>query len=268
MASSDDIYRYKVVSIGSLLLSVYGNVHLLVEYGKLSHEISVTPFLNFLIFLIVYWIVYYIMQIVYIQTNLNLNVDNTDTNIVNITKNLISFNLINLIWTWLFHGRFYVLSEIVLVIELFIILNNYLINKVYSFKPLKNYLVINLTVGSLPLSWIFFQLFWNGSLMIRVNNLATRVLANIFIWDYLIIGISFLFLFGDYTLGLSLSYLILGIALNQLFVKLIALQWIFAFIISGLLFVLSLLTIFMNPRMKEQIIVQQEGISEQQPLTA
>lgn len=265
MATSDDIYRYKIVSIGSLLLSVYGNVQLLAQYGKISHEISVTPFLNFLVFLIIYWVFYYIMEIVYIQSNLNLNIDNTDTNIINITKSLISFNLINLVWCLLFQSRYYLLSEIVVIIELFVILNNYLLNKLYSFKPVKNYLIINLTVGSLPLSWIFFQLFWNGSLMIRVNNLATRVLANVFIWDYLIIGVAFLFLFNDYTVGISLSYLILGIALNQLFVKLIALQWIFAFIISGLLFFLSVGFIFVSPKMKQQIIVQEESV-EQQPL--
>lgn len=266
MASSDDVYRYKIVSIGSLLLSIYGNAHLLAEYGKISHEISVTPFLNFLIFLIIYWAFLYLMQIIYIQTNLNLNVDSSDTNIIDITKSLISFNIINLVWSWLFQSRFYLLSEIVVVIQLFVILNNYLLNKIYSFKPVKNYLIINLTVGSLPLSWIFFQLFWNGSLMIRVNNLATRVLANVFIWDYLLIGVAFLAFFNDYTVGISLSYLVLGMALNQLFVKLIALQWIFAFIISGLLFVLSVLTIFFNPALKLQILVQEEGVDEQAPL--
>lgn len=258
MSASEQIYRYKVVSIGTLLLSFYGNVNLLAEYGKLSEIISVTPFSNFLIFLIIYWLVIYILQIIYLQKNLDLNIDNSDTNIVNITKSLIYFNVLTLIWTWLFKYKWFIFSEIILLIELFVVLNNYMNHKVYSFRPWRNFLVINLTIGSLPLSWIFITIFWNGALMIPVNNLATRILANIFIWDFLLIGLGFLYFFNDVTMGLSLAFLVLGMALNQLFLKFIALQWIFGFVISGLLFLFSLLTLFFKPNLTEQILVIEE----------
>lgn len=266
MATTDDVYQHRVVSIGSLLLSTYGNFQLLLNYSKISEEISVTPFSNFLIFMIIYWGFYYLIQIIFLEKNLNVNIDNSESNTVSIAHNLISFNVITFIWSLLFRYRWYLLSEILVIVELFIILNNYLNYKIYSFKPLKNFLAINLTNGSLPLSWIFFVLFWNGSLMIHSNGLAARILANIFIWDFLIIGLTFLYLFNDYTVGFSLAYLVLGMALNQLFTKFMALQWIFAFTISGLLFVASILSIFLLPKLKNEIVVQEELVGDRAPL--
>ncbi|EGV60554.1 hypothetical protein PSN45_001683 [Yamadazyma tenuis] len=260
MSSNNDVYQHRVVSIGSLLLSAYGNVQLLFNYGKLSGEISTTPFSNFLIFMIVYWAVYYLVQLVYLNRVVSVNVDSSETNALAITHNLISFNTFTFIWSLLFRFRWYVVSEIVVIIELFVILNNYLNYKIYAFKPLKNFLLINLTNGSLPLSWIFFVLFWNGALMVHSTGFVARVLANIFIWDFLIIGVVFLTLFNDYTVGFSLSYLVLGMALNQLFTKFVALQWIFGFIISGLLLVISVGTILLKPKLKDQIVVQEESV--------
>lgn len=259
-SNTQDIYNYKIIGIGTLLVSIYFNLQLLLDWSKLTHEISVTPFSNFLIFIFIYWIFYYLLQTYYLKVNLNVSVDNSDTDILNISKYLFIFNLTNVIWIILFKSGWYLLAEILVIIELFIMLNNYLINKIYSFKPLKSYLVINLTIGSLPLSWIFIKLFWNGSLMIHSTSLAARILANIFIWDYLIIGWGFLFWFNDYTLGLSLSFLVLGLALNQLFLKFFALQWIFGFIISGVLFVSSILTILFKPELKDTIVVEEQPL--------
>ncbi|CAH6721252.1 hypothetical protein CLIB1444_05S06964 [[Candida] jaroonii] len=258
--SSQQAYNYKITTIGSLILSIYFSFQFILDYSKLSSEISTTPFSNFFIFIFIYWIFYYLVQIVYIQTCLSDDVDSSGTSILSITNSVISFNLTNVVWVILFKNRWYLLSEILVIIQLFVILNNYLINKVYSFKPLKNYLIINLTVGSLPLSWIFMTLFWNGSLMIHSKGLAARILANCFIWDFLIIGWVFLFWFNDYTIGLSLSYLVLGLALNQLFTKLFALQWIFAFVISGILFASSIVTMTLKPELKESIVVEEEPL--------
>lgn len=265
MATTNEVYQYRVISIGSVLISLYGNLQLLFNWSKLSSEISVTPFLCFLIFIIFYWGLIYVTQILYLQTILNTTNQINDIQIVKISNNLIAFNLINFIWAFLFRYRYYLISEIVVIVEFFIILNHYLNYKIYSIKPVKTYLLINLPTGSLPLSWIFFQLFWNGSLMIHSNGFVARVFANVFIWDYLVIGACFLFLFNDYTIGFSLSYLILGMALNQLFVKVIALQWIFAFIISGLLFAMSLWVIVSGPKLKNETVIQEESV-ENTPL--
>lgn len=43
----------------------------------------------------------------------------------------------------------------------------------------------------------------------------------------------------DYTMGFSLSVLSASIGVAQFFSKIIALQWIFAFIVMGILFVMT-----------------------------
>lgn len=51
----------------------------------------------------------------------------------------------------------------------------------------------------------------------------------------------FLVVFNDWGVGLSSSALVFSLGMGQLFTKLFALQWIFAFVISGLLLVLSVI---------------------------
>jgi len=72
------------------------------------------------------------------------------------------------------------------------------------------------------------------------NHLAGRIVANLFIWGLLMLGAFFLVVFKDYTIGLELAILALSLALGQLANKVVAFQWIFAFIIAGVLFVFSL----------------------------
>jgi len=47
--------------------------------------------------------------------------------------------------------------------------------------------------------------------------------------------------FKDYTMGLELAVLSLALAIGQIGTHVIALQWIFAFVIAGCLLVMSLL---------------------------
>jgi len=72
------------------------------------------------------------------------------------------------------------------------------------------------------------------------DHLAGRIVANLFIWGLLMLGAFFLAVFKDYTIGLELAILALSLALGQLATKVVAFQWIFAFVIAGVLFVLSL----------------------------
>ena len=49
----------------------------------------------------------------------------------------------------------------------------------------------------------------------------------------------FLLAFKDYTMGFELSILAASLGVHQFFIKVISLQWIFAFVIMGLLFVFT-----------------------------
>lgn len=95
------------------------------------------------------------------------------------------------------------------------------------------------------ISWLFYAVFWNGSAIWGHFNdkLWFRVLANITIWDFFIIPAIFILLLDDYLVGVDTSVLVFGIALKQLFHKVFALQWIFAFVIFALLALFTLASI-------------------------
>lgn len=93
-----------------------------------------------------------------------------------------------------------------------------------------------------PYAWTLTGLFWNGAVAVHSNNLPARIVANIFIWVILLIGGTHILLSQDYLLGYCLSLLTLSLAVKQFSIKVIALQWIFAFVIFAIFVVLSLYT--------------------------
>jgi len=68
-------------------------------------------------------------------------------------------------------------------------------------------------------------------------------LANIFVWIILVVGGGVVVWFRDWVFGLAIAYHTLSLAIEQLSIKVIALQWIFAFVISGVIALLSLLVL-------------------------
>jgi len=93
--------------------------------------------------------------------------------------------------------------------------------------------------------------------MVNAHHLAARIVANIFIWTILGFGVFFLLAFKDYTIGFELAVLSLSLALAQLGTRVFALQWIFAFVIMGLLIVLSVMIGF--PGMMGERNVRHDG---------
>jgi len=74
------------------------------------------------------------------------------------------------------------------------------------------------------------------------NALVCRILANVAVWGIVPFAGTFLFGYGDWTVGLATSFLTAGLGVGQLFMKAFALQWIFAFTIMAIVF-LSTLTV-------------------------
>lgn len=117
----------------------------------------------------------------------------------------------------------------------------YFEHKTYAIKPLSTWFLIHWPTAAFPMVWLLYAIFWNGAVLFHVHKLAGRILANILIWVFLLIPTFFLVTFNDYATGIGASILMFGLGLGQLFTKLFALQWIFAFVISGVLLVLSIL---------------------------
>ncbi|MBZ6376314.1 MAG: DUF1774 domain-containing protein [Kocuria palustris] len=60
-----------------------------------------------------------------------------------------------------------------------------------------------------PYAWTLTALFWNGAVAVHSHNLPGRIVANIFIWVILAIGLFDIVLWEDYILGYCLSWLTL-----------------------------------------------------------
>jgi len=87
-----------------------------------------------------------------------------------------------------------------------------------------------------PLAWNFVALYWNGAIAVDSDSLPARILANVAIWSILVYGFFFLAVYKDYVMGFSLSVLTAALGVGQFLDKIIAFQWVFAFVIMGVLF--------------------------------
>lgn len=60
-----------------------------------------------------------------------------------------------------------------------------------------------------PYAWTLTALLWNGAIAVHAHDLPARILANIFIWVILVIGLHKVMLRQDYILGYCFSLLTL-----------------------------------------------------------
>ncbi|EMG49512.1 hypothetical protein SBY92_001293 [Candida maltosa Xu316] len=233
--SEEELRTYKAVTVVTLFLSLYGSL----KYtGVPEGDLSYTPFSASNILLFIYWGILYLWQIVF--TASTFFPDEYRLSIISLVGwHFPVFNVLIYIWSEFFTAGHYILSEIVLLINFFNLLALYFNHKTFTVKPVVNWLLIHGPLTALPLSWVLFALFWNGAVMFHIHKLFGRILANIFIWDFLLVPGVFLLLFNDWAIGFSSAYLMFALAFGQLATKVFALQWIFAFVIAGILTVWS-----------------------------
>jgi len=101
-------------------------------------------------------------------------------------------------------------------------------------------IITHIAVLAGPLAWSFVALYWTGAVAVHSHHFAARVVANIFIWTWAVYGGFYLFVFKDWAIGFSLSVLAAALGVSQFLTVIIAVQWIEAFIIMALLFLVSL----------------------------
>jgi hypothetical protein len=120
--------------------------------------------------------------------------------------------------------------------------------------------LIEAPTARLTLAVLFIDILHNGAVAFRVHGTAGRLLANIFIWIILVVGGGVVVWFRDWVFGLAIAYQTLSLAIEQLSIKIIALQWIFAFVISGVVALLSLLVLIPATRQAvENVAAGTEG---------
>lgn len=87
--------------------------------------------------------------------------------------------------------------------------------------------------------------------MLDGKSLVARISANVVIWCILLYGLFFLAAFNDCSMGWALSVLSLALAVHQLSIKVLAIQWIFAFVVMSILVASSLVLTILNFAGKE-----------------
>ncbi|ODQ79896.1 hypothetical protein BABINDRAFT_161566 [Babjeviella inositovora NRRL Y-12698] len=262
--TDDSLVTHRVTTTVSLALSIWGTFkHLIFSGHVLKHvnepfRVSLTPFTGNIIVLFVYWSLLYLLQIVFVAQIYFPGSHTNSTGVSGVIStttrasltsvvgwHFTIFNFLTYLWTLTFHKEHYLTSEIILVLNLLNILALTINHKTSTIKPLSNWIFIHLSTAALPFSWLLYAVFWNGAVLFHAQTgLFARIVANVLIWDFLFIPLFFVLIWKDWGIGLSSSLLTFGLGWGQLFTKVIALQWIFAFIISGILFVVSVITAF------------------------
>lgn len=192
-----------------------------------------TPFAQNAIITSIYWLVIFILQLVYAWSLYSSNTVYVSA-AANIGSHYIASNLLLFGFIHLWVRSHFWLAELLIVVNFFNLSFAY-------FRHSTAPRLIHIATVSGPLAWNFVALYWVGAVAVHTNRLPARIVANIFIWGILAYGTFFLAAFKDYTIGFALSILSFSTGVGQLFTKHpIQLQWIFAFVIGGLLFILSL----------------------------
>ncbi|KAB8245870.1 hypothetical protein F9C07_13396 [Aspergillus flavus] len=199
-------------------------------FNQANHHI--TPFSQSTTVTGIYWILLLLSQLSYVY-----HLFHKDASIVTATANVGAHFILNnlfifawiLLWT---RGHFWG-SEIILIAHLINQHTAYWRHR--ALPPL-----VHLSAIAGPFAWTLMALFWNGAVAVHSSSLPARIVANIFIWVIFLIGTTHITVRQDDLLGYCLSFLFLGLALKQIAVKTIALQWIFAFVIFAVFLAESL----------------------------
>ncbi|OAA47839.1 hypothetical protein NOR_02329 [Metarhizium rileyi] len=237
--SSGSILTYKLLTLLTWLLSVVVSIFYVLNDPKDGHTIrrriwdqnnmfrtafTMNPVLGD-----IYWVILFILQFGYI-THLFSRTQDTVNHAASVGSHFIANNLLHFAFVMLFVRSHFIWAEIMLIINFFNL-------SVLYFRHNTSPRFIHAPVASGPLAWTFVAIYWNGAFMVyHPHNLVARIFGNIFIWSILAYGGFFIVAFKDYTMGFWLSLLAAAIGVAQFEHQVIALQWIFAFVIMAILF--------------------------------
>ena len=227
-----------------------------------NHQETQNPRGHLFLLTLNFRIILWIMQGGYIGHLFSSNADRVNA-ASDVGSHFILSNLFHFAFIMLFVRSHFGWAELMLILNWFNLTSLY-----YRYNTYARF--IHAPVVSGPLAWTFVAIFWNGALMVpHPTTLVARIFGNIFIWVIFLYGMFYLSVYKvsytgqdatspsppflsrsdarpcfnalqDYTMGLSLSVLMASLGVHQFLSKVIALQWIFAFVIMAVLFVATM----------------------------
>lgn len=234
------VITYKILTIITWLLSVIVTIYYTFDRPHDGHTVRrkiwsqnyayYTGFTLNSIITSIYWIVLWILQLGYIAHLFSSNLEHVNAASA-VGSHFIFNNLLHFAFIMLFVRSHFAWAEVILIVNFFNLSSLYFRHNAYP-------RFIHLPAVSGPLAWTFVAIYWNGALMVpHPDTLVARIFANIFVWAILVYGGFFIVVYKDYTMGFSLSVLSASLGVAQFFRQVVALQWIFAFVIMAVLFI-------------------------------
>ncbi|KAK4034219.1 hypothetical protein C8A01DRAFT_18942 [Parachaetomium inaequale] len=244
--SAGSVVWYKVLTLATWLLSVVVTVYYAVEpphegkhhgkhyRGSIWHQ-NYDHYSGFTLNAVItsiYWIVLFILQLGYISHLFSSKTESVNAACA-VGSHFIANNLLHTAFILLFVHSHFVWAEVLLLLNFANLTSLYFRHNTYP-------RFIHLPAVSGPLAWTFVAIYWNGAIMVpHSGTLVARVFANVFVWSVLGYGLFFIILYKDYTMGFALSVLSASLGVAQFFRQIVAFQWIFAFTIMAVLFVMT-----------------------------
>ncbi|KAI9933447.1 hypothetical protein ASPWEDRAFT_174608 [Aspergillus wentii DTO 134E9] len=232
-------YRF-LIPVSWLLVVIVGIHYTANSPGDVKHGHRIfkqankhtTPFSQNVTITGIYWILLLLSQLSYVY-HLFSKEAAIVTAAANIGTHFILNNLFLFAWILLWTRNYFWGSEIILIAHY---LNQHA--AYWRHRALPPFVHLSAIAG--PYAWTLMGLFWNGAVAVHSNTLAARIVANVFIWVIFVFGITHIMITHDYLLGYCLSFLTLSLAVKQISIKIIALQWIFALVIFIVFFITSI----------------------------
>jgi hypothetical protein len=173
------------------------NRHTIWGQNSLHH----TPFALNQIIVTLYWVALYILQVPYLYNLYAPPALVTPATILApyfTFNNLLAFGYVHL-WC---RGYFW-WALLVAIVNFFNLTFGY-------FRYPKSPALMHIAVLAGPLAFSFVTLFWDGAAAFNAHKPAARIVANVFIWVWVVYGGFYLVAFKDWALGFSLSILACG----------------------------------------------------------
>ncbi|KAL2255623.1 hypothetical protein VTK26DRAFT_2997 [Humicola hyalothermophila] len=278
--SPSSVTTYKVLTVLSWLLSAVVTIYYAVEpprdgryhRGTIWHQnhdyhtgFSLNPVITS-----IYWLILLPLQLLYITDLFSASAE-VVTLACAVGSHFIVNNLLHFAFIMLFVRSHFILAEVMLLLNFVNLTALYFRHGTRTFP---GRVLVHLPVVSGPLAWTYVAVFWNGAIMVGkapAEGLAARLLANVFVWSLLGWGLFYVLVYRDYTLGFALSLLAASLGVAQFLRQVVALQWIFAFTIMAVLFLLTMLVAvpaWLGRERPPQAQTQTQTDAERAPLLA
>lgn len=220
-----------------------------------------TPFALNAVLTSIFWIALFALQLGYIQRLFSADAPSVAA-AANVGSHFILHNLLTSAFVSLWTRGDFWWAELLLALDFF---NMAALYFTHAAAPA----FVHAPAVAGPFAWLFIALLWDGAAMVNAHGFVARMVANVTVWGLLVVGMFFLAVFRDVAMGFALSYLAACLAVGQMGTRFVALQWIFAWVIAGVLFVCSLVVAVpavLGTKLEELVDCAEEEDRERQPL--